>query len=141
MSAALGRWLMLAAGVAISAAVATALYVEPPSEARPRRLDEQWVRDLAAIETAIAEFKARQARLPASLDELVSVGLRPPAKDPERGSSYTYVPLGNDSFRLCATFARSSQETRRGAWPADDIRWSHRRGEQCFECAAAKKRP
>ena len=91
MSAATGRWLLLAAGVATVAAVAAAVHLDPPGEVRARRLDEQRVRDLAAIETSITEFKARQARLPASLDELASAGLRPPGKDPETASAYRFV--------------------------------------------------
>lgn len=141
MSAATGRWLLLAAGVATVAAVATAVYLDPPSEVRARRLDEQRVRDLAAIETSITEFKARQARLPASLDELASAGLRPPGKDPETASAYRYAPSGADDYRLCASFNRPSQAPHRGRWPANDVRWSHRAGEQCFERTAGKKSP
>lgn len=141
MSAAIGRWLLLAAGVVSIAAVATAIHLIPPSEARASRLDEQRVRDLAAIETSITEFKVRQARLPASLEELASAGLRPPATDPETGSAYTYQPSGADNYRLCASFTLPSPDPRRAGWPASEERWSHRDGEQCFERTAGKKTP
>lgn len=141
MSVATGRWLLIAAGAATIAAVAAAVYLEPPGVARAHRLDEQRARDLAAIEAAVNEYLNRQKRLPASLDAMVSAGLRPPGMDPETRAPYGYTPSGTNTYQLCATFALPSEEQRRGRWPANDVHWSHHSGEQCFERTARNRNP
>jgi hypothetical protein len=52
------------------------------------------------------------------------------ANDPS-GAPYEYEITGSETFRLCATFQRSSAEQGRGA----DF-WSHDAGRQCFRFAA-----
>jgi len=139
MSVASGRWLLIAAGAATVATVATAVYLEPPSEARARRLDEQRARDLAAIEATVNEYWSRQKRLPPSLEAMASSGLRPPGTDPETRVPYGYTPSDANTYQLCATFALPSEEQRRGRGPAHDVQWSHRSGEQCFERTAGNR--
>lgn len=109
MSGAAGRWLLVAAGTAMAAAVVAALVVTGgPGTQRQLRLDERRTSDLAALERAVEAHARREGSLPADLETLVhaaqGAGERVPRHDPE-GAPYRYEPVDDRRFRLCARFA------------------------------------
>jgi hypothetical protein len=127
-----GRALVILAGAATAAAVVAAVYLETPSEARARRLDERRVKDLVTIESTVKEYWNRRKELPPSLETIAAAGLQPPLTDPESQAPYRYAQKGGESYELCATFALASDKSR-GDWPAQDVRWAHGSGLTCFD--------
>lgn len=133
-----GRALMILAGAATAVAVVAAIYLETPSEARARRLDERRVKDLVMIESAVKEYWNRRKELPASLEAIIGAGLQPPLTDPESQAPYRYAQKEAESFELCATFVLASDKSR-GNWPVQDIRWAHGSGLACFDRSVRSK--
>jgi hypothetical protein len=127
-----GRTLVILAGAATTVAVVAAIYLETPSEARARRLDERRVKDLVTIESTVKEYWNRRKELPPSLGAIAGTGLQPPLTDPESQAPYRYSQKGAESFELCATFARASDKSR-GDRPVHDVRWAHGSGLTCFD--------
>ena len=128
-----GTALIVAATIFILAAVVAAIYIEPPQAAREKRLDDRRVRDLVSLEARVNEYWNRQKKLPQSLSELTAAGLQGADLDPETNAAYQYVPTGERSYRLCASFSSASADNARRDWPARDVEWTHARGQQCFD--------
>jgi len=128
-----GTALIVAATIFILAAVVAAIYIEPPQAAREKRLDDRRVRDLVSLEARVNEYWNRQKKLPQSLSDLSAAGLQGADLDPETNAAYQYVPTGERSYRLCASFSAASADNARRDWPARDVEWTHARGQQCFD--------
>ena len=138
-----------AGGVATIAAalvVITALVMlGTPSRARERRMDELRTSDLAQLTVAIDGYWAKRAALPPLLDSLVSGRqLDRLPTDPETSAHYKYVVSGERAYRLCATFAQSTDTTLssgRGESSSEIAHqsWRHGRGESCFDLAAQQR--
>jgi len=115
--------------MAICAGIAA---IDSPSEARMRRLDEQRVRDLQFISTAMESYRRIHDGLPADLDRIVQPNSPPSLRlrDPESQILYEYKPNGTDSYELCAKFQTTLEAK------ADDSRnnpfWDHGPGKTCF---------
>jgi len=108
--------------------------VGPPAEERARRLDQRRETDLQRLRLAADLYRTRNQRLPASLDELAKeAGTNIYARDPQSGAPYTYAVKGEDSYELCAEFARESEQ--RGGF------WSHSDGRQCYAITAKQITP
>jgi hypothetical protein len=122
---------ILAAGAAIVAglAVATSIWLNPPSENRARALDAERTRRLATIENAITGYYQKRQALPKDLETLdaeYSYIARETLHDPGTGQLFEYGVLGEKDYRLCAVFERS----------ADGISSyspKHKAGRDCFE--------
>ena len=131
----------LAAGLAVIAGLIT---LGTPSHARERRLDELRVDDLARLSNAVDAFWTKHAALPPSLESLASERQidRVP-KDPKTDSAYTYLPSGERSYRLCATFAQPMDSTSPGPYvDRFDVgirSWRHGAGESCFDLTVPAK--
>ncbi len=98
-----------------------------PAEERVRRFDERRVADLRSLAASVDLFFTRRSKLPASLEELESaLGPGLSRADPATRQPYTYRPLGDRRYELCALFDRASPGPVRGEF------WSHREGEHCF---------
>lgn len=126
-----GRWLMVAAVVAVAATVVAAVAVmDSPSRVRAERLDQRRVEHLQLLEDRIeTHFDVHEA-LPAQL----SVVAGPPGRtvaDPATGQPYGYQVTGERSFRLCAVFEVPSDEAPPVPRSADE--WRHAAGHQCFD--------
>lgn len=138
--AGLGRALMLVATVVVVATLAAALWVmESPSKQRDRRIDERRTGELTAIADAIDAWVMARKALPASLAELArQPGLSLPIVDPVDAAPYGYAAVSARAYRLCANFATSTADPRRGAagryWTASE--WKHPAGPHCFERTA-----
>jgi type II secretory pathway pseudopilin PulG len=128
---------LLATAVVVLAIVAGIATLGAPSAARQRRLDARRSRDLIMIRGSLDDYWNRRKFLPLSLDTLVSDhDLASVPHDPETGAPYPYSVTTPSTFRLCATFQRSSDDD------ADDRRfaiadrhWQHAVGLTCFDLA------
>ncbi|MBL8158616.1 hypothetical protein JNK62_03740 [bacterium] len=134
-----------AAGLLVLVTILAGFFIMgTPAEARLYRFDSQKADDLLSIQWQVVNFWQQKETLPASLEELNDPigGWRNPV-DPQSGESYRYERTSNSSFKLCATFNRSSDENKRqssiarpaamyGA-PMPDENWDHGEGEHCFD--------
>ncbi len=116
-----------------------------PLRQRQAAWDSKRVADLGAIAAEIhAQWTRKdgtQAReLPAKLSELVSAPGAQPVRlqDPVTGQPYEYMRLEGSAYRLCATFARASNEYRKEAAGLPPSFWDHPRERHCFVLDAAR---
>jgi type II secretory pathway pseudopilin PulG len=132
---AVGRWLLVVAGVVIVATVAAAIVVTgTPGVQRQLRMDDRRVDDLQQIQVAARAYRERTGALPESLEALAAqpgVGLS--MADPATSRPYAYRRLAGDRFSLCAVFATDTGRPREGARRWIDLQWAHGSGRQCFE--------
>lgn len=119
-----------ASAVVLLAIVAGLVVIGSPSEVRAQRLDEQRVRNLQAIASAIERHRRTNDTVPASLVTLrqseQQVAL--PIEDPESRELYDYRATGASSYELCALFD-TVLNANDGRIPAF---WSHSAGRHCF---------
>ena len=103
-----------------------------PAEQRQYRLDQRRISDLAGIVNSISVYAGTHDALPTDLSVFSKEsGLPQAPADPLSGVPYDYVVLGPQTYRICATFATSSN----AAMPdyLDSQGWTHLAGRQCFE--------
>lgn len=119
--------------------------VGSPATQRARRLDEQRVNHLQAIQSQIINYWQQKNALPGELDDLYDSisGFRPPP-DPETDLPYEYVITNESSltFQLCAAFKTSNSFYNRTLKPLVPERnfidpyqqnWDHTIGRVCFD--------
>lgn len=125
-----GRWLAIAASVAMLVTVAAAILATgTPSERRQVKLDDRRVQDLRQLSEAIDAHFKEHGELPASLEVVRSKpGNRLSVADPATGALYGYAPASGRRYRLCAVFVTDTGVT--GA--ESDSDWQHGLGQQCF---------
>ncbi|ALN61121.1 hypothetical protein GLA29479_235 [Lysobacter antibioticus] len=143
MSAPVGRWLLIAAAVAIAAAVTAAIVVMGgPGAQREAKLDQRRTQELDRINDEVRDYWKRQARLPADLPSLAKQpGVALSTADPVTAAPYRYVAGEAGRFRLCASFATDTGREDAGRRAAADgypRGWRHPAGEHCFELDASK---
>lgn len=114
--------------VIVVAAVVAGLFVSgSPTEQRRLRADDRRMNDIRQISYTIRRYYNDTERLPSDLETLVngwaSSGI---PRDPETENEYRYEIVGDDSYRLCAEFARDSRPNR----PPDF--WTHGSGHHCY---------
>ncbi|MES2225250.1 MAG: DUF5671 domain-containing protein [Patescibacteria group bacterium] len=133
--------------VALVAVVAGFFIIGTPQQARLLRYDEQKISDLQNIQYQVLNYWQLKRSLPASLDTLTDPlsGYNVPA-DPQAGDVYEYTATGPLAFKLCATFNRTSADTKgRGSYPGDSSvvypsygdpqqgNFTHAAGHVCFD--------
>jgi predicted acylesterase/phospholipase RssA len=124
------------AALAVTGAVVAGLFaLGSPREQRARRLDERRLDHLREIAATVDLHWTRDGRLISSLEEVHSELQLSGDRDPESGEPYAYEPLGEDRYRLCATFSRATPAE--SAATRGDF-WRHGAGRHCFELEAKK---
>ncbi len=135
---AMGRWLLIAAAVAVAGTVTTAVVVlGTPGEQRLLREDERRVSDLDDLKDEVEEWARQRGALPGDLAVLArrpGVNLR--TKDPFTAQPYEYEVTGPRAYRLCATFATDTSDARAGSVIRQ---WRHPRGRHCFDRELPKR--
>ena len=130
-----GRQVILVFAIAMvgGAVVAGLIVVGTPARERMRQLDKRRATELAVIHQIIDGYWSKHARLPASLEQLLS---RPETsvntRDPVTSQPYGYTVLGGKTYELCADFQRESSDT---VDPHERF-WSHGPGRRCFRFEA-----
>lgn len=129
-----------ATAIAVAALVLGFAHSASPSEVRQLRLDEQQVYDLQDMQWRIEDHYRVAGSLPEDIDMLY-LGIEVP-EAPEERDSYSYAPLSETTYELCATFALSSdrdnEAAKTPALEAPTMRnpynnWDHGAGKTCFE--------
>jgi hypothetical protein len=108
-----GNLLAILAGIIVAWAVATSIWLNPPSEIRARSLDQVRLNDLQHVELSIKRYYDLHQALPVDLKALESEnGLLTQQNwhDPETQHPFEYEITGVTSYRLCAVFSRSSDK-------------------------------
>lgn len=136
---------VVSAGI-LASIIAGFFIVGTPGQQRARRFDEQRVNHLQALQWEIANYWQLKNQLPTALSDLKNAftGFTPPS-DPSTGVSYTYRPMSELSFELCAAFETEGpiEGQFRGHYPrmvepsfapgfGMDQNWQHGAGEHCF---------
>ena len=127
-----GRLLAWLAAIVAVAAVATSIWIHPPSEARARRFDEVRMHSLNQTETAIHAYFVAHQVLPAELKVLDGEENHHQEvkwHDPETRQPFEYTVTGEAGYRLCAIFARISDQND----PFNGINRAHGAGRDCFQ--------
>lgn len=127
----IGKILAVCAALVAGLAVATSIWLNPPSENRARAMDMQRVRQLDRIKGAIDYHYQLRQKLPANLEVLEKDRGSFTAQnrlDPGTGQPFEYEIVGDRDYRLCATFERSIE--------GDSTVYTNRRhqaGRNCFD--------
>ena len=127
-----GKVLSILAALVAVTAVSTSIWLNPPSETRARALDRERLDGLRRTENSISKYYDIHYVLPADLKALDSERNQPIQAswhDPETHQSLEYKIIGQQSYSLCAKFARNSD------WqnPKDYDFKKHSAGRDCFE--------
>lgn len=132
----LGRWLAIAASVAMSATIVAAIAATgTPFARRQVKLDDRRTGDLRELSQAIDQLYGERGALPA---DLAAVGAKPgntlSLADPATSVPYVYLPSAARKYRLCAVFATDT-----GVTEAEGVtQWQHGTGRHCFDLEASK---
>ncbi len=120
------------AAVIVAAVVAGLMALGSPVDERARRLDEQRIRELQELRTAIDLHFRRDGALPDSLEHVVRRSPLPVRlTEPEGGRSYGYEVIDSTSYRLCATFRFPTPDDEESRYPYAK-EWAHGAGRQCY---------
>ena len=123
------------ASLVVGAAVVAGVWVVGgPGGARLRKFDEARLQSLQRLSAAVDSHYAARGALPEGLSEVVGASgdLTPQAiQDPESGAEFHYQRQDASHYRLCATFARPSDEE-------TPVRWRHGPGYACFDLDVAQ---
>jgi hypothetical protein len=131
-----GRVLGGLAAVVAVAAVATSIWLNPPSAIRAREVDQRRLQNLDQTVSAINTYFNVHHALPPELKALEGDDNRLPQiswHDPETKRPYDYEITGETTYRLCAVFARASEE---GDNPYYLSEAKHKAGRDCFQKTA-----
>ena len=127
-----GRLLAWLTATVAAAAIATSIWLHPPSEARARRLDEVRMQSLNQTETAIHSYYVVHQALPAALNALdLEENHHQEVKwhDPETRQPFEYAVTSGTTYRLCAIFSRNSDQSD----PYVGLNGTHSAGRDCFQ--------
>jgi hypothetical protein len=127
-----GKSLSIVAALVAVAAVSTSIWLNPPSENRARALDQKRLDGLKLTENAIKKYFHVHHALPPDLNALDSEKNQPIQAnwhDPETKQPLEYRIIGEQSYSLCAIFARNSD------WQSPETYSfkKHSAGRDCFE--------
>lgn len=111
----------------VVAAVGTGLWLLGPiSEQRSKKLDEKRISDLQFINGALQSYWNINKKLPSDLKKLENLpGVLISTNDPKTRQPYVYRVKGTANYELCSEFETESTGTL--------SRWSHGKGQECFE--------
>ena len=134
-----GRVLSVLAALVAGAAVATSIWLNPPSENRARSLDRKRLEGLKLTEDAINKYYDIHHALPADLTALDSEknqAIQACWHDPETHQPLEYEIKGKQSYSLCANFARNSD------WqtPEEYLFKKHGVGRDCCDYIANRQK-
>jgi len=125
-----GKLLAIGAAITVTLAVGTSIWLDPPADNRTRAMDDERMRRLALIKTAVDNYFARHQALPRDLEALnaeTNELLRASWRDPKTGGPFEYEITAEKNYRLCANFERSSSRRYTYYFP------EHKVGRDCLE--------
>ncbi len=127
----------LAGALVVLALVWGGYLIGSPSSERDRKIDEQRVTDLQAIQSEIYnivydgrpyEQTSPVNPIPRTLEDVAAQALyqRPSIVDPETKLPYEYTVTDSTHFELCATFVHARTQSY-------NIFWDHAAGRHCYQ--------
>ena len=138
------KWTALGTSSLVMVAIVSGFFIAgSPSHQRQVRFDEQRIQALQSLQYEIVAYWQKKGTLPITLAQLQNdiSGYYPPT-DPKTNEPYEYETTEELSFRLCANFETTSEETplqpERTPYPTEpfgmgDKQWSHGTGRTCFD--------
>ncbi len=106
-----------------------------PVDARGKAFDETRVSNLNELKYQLESYARTHYALPKTLEEFQTENSYTKVKDPETDKYYEYTVTGQYSYKLCATFATSSDElkgsSRSYLYDTSGL-FKHEKGYQCF---------
>lgn len=116
----------------LTAFVSAWFFVESPTNARNRRLDQNLINNISNIENAVNSYLSNKNQLPENLEQLKNDSnyyLREAALlDPETRRPIEYKKISSEEFELCANF-RTDNTKNENTYSAK----SHVAGYQCLK--------
>lgn len=135
----LPRTMGLISGLVIIASVAGGFaIVDSPMLARKKSFDARRLSDLQQIQMAVRTYYQTNDKPPQTLEELLDgrMVVDRTIQDPMTGEVYSYRPLEDDQFEVCAIFATDNRDDERAlgfpVWAPYGQLYSHGVGETCF---------
>jgi len=128
-----GKLLAAAGAIAAVSAVCVSIYLDPPSAAKARALDEERLQSLQQIDSVIRGYYRNHQSLPERLDVVENKGgllTQSNWSDPVTHLPYEYEVTGKTTYRLCANFSAASESA---DTPFVAGFRSHRKGRDCFQ--------
>lgn len=123
----------------LAAFISAWFYVESPSVARARRLDQVVMSNIDSLENTINSYYDKNKSLPDSLDTLKNSAdyfvNEKALVDPETGKTITYRKKSATEFEFCATFRMSNreQDPNQGPYYSVPVGRLHLAGYQCVQ--------
>lgn len=100
------------------------------------RIDEQTVKDISTIQSAVEKYARSNNRLPATLND---IPLKDEVKKRAIDQEYTYAKSSSNKYKICAFFYTDARDDDEEDSPSvyyddDDYRsaYSHKKGTDCF---------
>ena len=128
--------------IVLGSVVSGFFIIGSPMTARLLGFDNQKVTDLMNIQTEVVSYWQNKSKLPTTLAETKdTLGYGSIPVDKQRGEAYTYTVKGANSFEICATFNKASNDR---AYPSTNTyasypqlglegdNWKHPAGNYCF---------
>jgi hypothetical protein len=125
--------------IVVGSIIGAFFIIGSPQTQRLMRIDDQKINDLQNIQYQITDYWQNHAALPANFTDLDNplTGWATPT-DPQfesKGYAYSYAPIGEHSFKLCAVFNLENSDKREDMYYSRQSQnyWNHAAGEVCFE--------
>lgn len=128
----LGRTLLILASALITATVIAVIALTPsPGQHRQMQRDNAVLNDLEQLQQAIGRWHREHGQLPAALAPVAAQpGLSLQLAPADGGAAYSYQPIDEEQYRLCAVFLTDTADDRYGRrYPAAR---AHGAGQHCF---------
>jgi hypothetical protein len=105
--------------------------IDSPSVARAKRIDQQTISNVQAIDSSVRNFFTQSGKLPTSVDDLTKTGFAPYLQGE---NNVEYLVENESTFKLCATFMRSDNNDKDYTFSMMSAgEWKHGQGRVCFD--------
>lgn len=120
--------------IVVATLVFSLSHIQPPSEVREIKIDNQVVGELQDMQWRIEDYYRSKESLPENL-EILYAGFTVPTA-PEGRSEYTYEIMGDKGYKICGSFAQASTNTYNVVERPvleKNYNWDYQAGDWCFE--------
>ncbi|MDA3839810.1 MAG: DUF5671 domain-containing protein [Patescibacteria group bacterium] len=122
--------------IVVVALISAFIFVESPTEARERRIDNEILSRLDNINMGLEQYYLENSGLPETLDEMLqesSFIKSDKIKDPRKNEVFQYEVIEDREYKICANFSLSNEGSDSDySYAYLNERWPHPLGEYCF---------
>lgn len=131
-------WRIISALIVIVSIVWGFSVLGSPRTQRLYKYDSEKINSLQNVRGQVESYYGMKTKLPTSLDDLKEVAYSSAPVDTQTNKPFEYIKTGEQTYKLCAEFNKSSEEgsgdTKFAAYPSyGDINWSHPAGRHCYD--------